>query len=124
MNTSNTMNTDAMLKHIRHLYKQHLHWSNELTKRISTFFAEKGQGCTVLINENLQIEIEYMPPRDGRTPISTLIKDFHLNVSELCDKNILQCIYEKSEIYDDYLLPEEYSTFYVEKVILDEVYKK
>lgn len=100
-------------------YKNHLEHSKNVITATSRYFAEQGQGCTVSINDNLQIEIQYKIPRADLTKISELRESFMDNVISFAQKNDFILLSSESITYNDYRLKEPYQTFFTEKVILD-----
>lgn len=113
------MKTNEVLNKLRHHYKEHLSYCKEITDEIAAYMANYGYGCTVFVNDNLQIEIQYNIPRGGPEPVTTLRLGFHVAIEKLCEENNLIQTESKSIIKKDYCLPEPYTDFYTEKIILD-----
>ena len=53
------MKTNEVLIQLRHHYREHLSYCKQITNEIAAYMSNKGLGCTVFINDNLQIEIQY-----------------------------------------------------------------
>lgn len=113
------MKTDEVLKGLRDSYRDHLELCKVLTDNIANYMSDNGFGCTVFVNDNLQIEVVYNIPRGGPGPISTLRIGFYNLLKAYCKENELEWVYEESIVKKDYCLPKEYMTFYSERVVLD-----
>ena len=100
-------------------YKIHLEKSKEVVRFISSFFANKGQGCTVSINDNLHIEVIYKIPRNRPQLINQLRKKFRESVVQFCEENDFVEIYYESSCCKDYRLTKPFQYFYTEKSVLD-----
>ena len=94
-------------------------WCKILTDDIAAYLSDNGYGCTVFINDNLQIEITYNIPRGGPEPVPTLRLGFHDTLMAFCEVNGLVYVLEESCIKKDFCLPREYMNFYTERVVLD-----
>ena len=113
------MKTDEVLKNVRNHYREHLEWCKKLTDEIAAYMSDNGYGCTVFVNDNLQIEISYNIPRGGPEPVSDLRTGFYNALMAYCDEDGLEWTYEESIVKKDYCLPKDYRTFYSERVVLD-----
>ena len=113
------MKTNEVLKQLRDHYKEHLSCCKTLTDTIAAYLSNNGYGCTVFINDNLQIEILYNIPRGGPEPVPTLRIGFYELLGEFCQENGLVEVVEESCVKKDFCLPKPYMNFYTERVVLD-----
>lgn len=113
------MKTNEVLKNLRNHYREHLEWCKVLTDSIAAFMSDNGFGCTVFVNDNLQIEVLYNIPRGGIEPVSELRLNFYNCLSAFCKENDLVEVMEESVIKKDFCMPKDYINFYTERVVLD-----
>ena len=113
------MKINEVLTQLRHHYKEHLSYCKQITNEIAAYMSNEGLGCTVFINDNLQIEIQYNIPRGGNKPIPKLRRIFYNTLAQLCEDYNLIEVESKSVTKRDFCLPEPYTDFYTEKVVLD-----
>lgn len=113
------MKTNEVLKGLRDSYRDHLELCKILTDSIANYMSDNGFGCTVFVNDNLQIEVVYNIPRGGPKPVPILRDGFYGSLMAFCEINNLAWVFEESIVKKDYCLPKEYMTFYSERVVLD-----
>ena len=113
------MKINEVLKNVRNHYREHLEWCKTLTDQIAAYMSDNGFGCTVFVNDNLQIEVLYNIPRGGPEPVPAFRESFYDTLLRFCDENGLVEVVEESVIKKDFCLPEEYMNFYRERVVLD-----
>lgn len=113
------MKTNEVLKNVRNHYREHLEWCKTLTDQIAAYLSDNGYGCTVFVNDNLQIEITYNIPRGGLEPVAALRLGFYETLTTFCKEHGLVEVEEESVIRKDFCMPKEYMNFYRERVVLD-----
>lgn len=113
------MENNEVLKNLRNHYREHLEWCKTLTDNIAAYMSDNGFGCTVFINDNLQIEVIYNIPRGGPESVPDLRVAFYKTLMKFICKNGFVKVLEESTLKKDFCMPEPYVNFYTERVVLD-----